>query len=728
MFSIAMSFNWLVYKQLNPDILYKTAEEYQEHYLLYGIQENRKHTIFDLYPDFNHQVYRNNYAPLASYNEFETEKHWLEIGSKHNLTYRNVLSDINDTSVMIVEYNDGEDELQKPNTSVLIILTNQYELNHMDESYYRSIIIPILEPFANIVSEEESNSYLEKNQVEYIVYLSIGDIITPAYIIENIKRMKDHDISLMKPNCFYYIGEHQVYHVTIGNCLVYLTSGMICKKGVERDDNEFIDNINHELFVKYAKEESQILNHPMYEIAVTNHPMAKRLCRENDANQIIRMIKGVPPKKGYITLLDKDRLDEDYMLRLQIHLTKLLVYDFEIIEYAKIETYNLLYYETILIDANLFNKKSTKISLEAMMKRLSPLASCKRNILLTHDLHDWSFGFADKPKKYEYINNVVYPCLSMTEQKNELKKMCGALNIRSMISIYDCPEFTFYKEQLKDTVFSYYHLHHFISTPIYHVPKVMNKDIDILFYGINDATYYLFRNRLLHLAQKRGPVTNIIRKFEFDPDICEEGLARYISRSWMTISCVSNFSYAVRKYNEISECGSVVIGNTNNQVDHILGDGMIRLHEDMTDEEILTIMNKYMKSKIKLVYLGFKARKNVPRFNDNNYLVNLQHIITDGMDMNYSKQLIEYKKLKKIINKRVRNGYLHFDSENSEIIIGINLKTIDYQVGCRVNVSYYRSVVINDIYYIYIEKVDHVIEVQLYGLDKITVAQLHLFQ
>lgn len=725
-----MSFNWLVYKQLNPDILYKTAQEYQEHYLLYGAQENRKHTIFDIYPDFNHIVYRNNYSPLGTYNDFELEKHWLEIGSKHNLTYHNLLSDINDSSLTIVEYDGSEEEKlpQEPKIAVLIILKNDYGLNQMDECYYQSILLPTLEPFAKIIYEEESEYYLANNTVEYIVYLSIGDIITPAYIIENIQRMKDHDICMMKPNCFYYMGEHQVYHVTIGNCLVYLRSGVICKKGMELDHNEFIDNINHELFVKYAKEESHILNDPMYEIAITDHPMAKRLCRENDNNRIISILKGETPKKAYITLLDKERLDEDYMLRLQIHLTKLLVYDFQIIECANIESYNLSHYETILIDANLFNKKSTKISLEAMMKRLSPLASCTRNIILTHDLHDWSFGFADKPKKYEYINNVVYPCLTITDQKNELKKMCKSLNIRSMISIYDCPEFTFYKEQLKETIFSFYHLHHFISTPIYYVPKVMNKDIEILFYGINDPTYYLFRNRLLHLAQERGPVTNIIRKFEFDPDICEEGLARYISRSWMTISCVSNFSYAVRKYNEISECGSVVIGNTNDQVDHILGDGMIRLSGEMTDEQILMIMNKYMKSKIKLVYLGFKARKNVAKFNDNHYLVNLQQIITEGMDMNYSKQFIEYKKLKKIINKSVRNGYIQFDPEYSEIVIQINLKTFDYQVGCRVNVSYYRSVVINDIYYIYIEQVDHVVEIQLYGLDEIKVAQVHLFQ
>jgi hypothetical protein len=724
-----MSFNWIVYKKLHEDLEYITGEEYYQHFLSYGKSEGKKYTIFDLYPDFNHQVYRNNYPQLAKYEDFELEKHWLETGSIHGLSYRNLLSDINETCLTIVEYDQFEvDDLNAK--EVLIILTNDYELNEMEQRYYRSILDGTLENIATIVTSEESEQYMNYKNVQYVVYLALGDIITQRYIIQNIQHMKENDICVMKPNSFYYMGEHQVYHVSIDDYMMYLKSGTICKNKVNQDEIEFINNIQHELFVKYVKQESEILNDPKYKTNVSDHIMAKRICREIDSNRMINIIRGIPPKKAYITILDKSCLETDYMLRLQLHLTRLLVHDFEIIDYVNISSHQLTLYETILIDGNLFNKKSTKISVETMIDLLAPLSLCQRNIMLTHDLHDWSFGFAEKPEKYEYIHNVVYPCLSMTEQKKQLKKLCLKLNIRSMISIYDCPEYTFLKDNFRDTIPCFYTLHHFISTPIYHIPKIMNKDIDILFYGVNDSTYYLFRNRLLHIAQKRGDVTNIIRKFEFDSNICEDGLARYISRSWMTISCVSNFSYAVRKYNEISESGSVVIGNTNHQIDHILKDGMIRIHEDMSDEEIITIMDKYLRMKIKLVYLGFKARKNVAAFNDNHYLFGLNNIIENGIDVIYPEQPISYQKLKKIMNKRVTNGYFSFDPENSEIVIEISNKTFakEIEFGCILNTNYYRSVVINGIYYIYIEQRDTPIDVKLIGLDNIHTVKIHYFQ
>ena len=723
-----MTFNWIVYKKFHPHLHYTKVEDYYQDFLLYSISGGKKYTIFDLYPDFNHQVYRNNYPQLAKYGDFELEKHWLEIGSIHGLSYCNLLSDINETCLTIVEYDQFEvDDLNTK--EILIILTNDYELNEKDQTYYRSILDSTLEDIATIVSKEESEQYMNYKNVQYILYLSLGDIITQAYIIKNIQHMKENDICVMKPNSFYYIGEHQVYHVSIDDYMMHLKSGTICKNKVNQDI-EFINNIQHELFVKYVKQESYILNDPKYKIAVSDHIMAKRLCREIDSNRMIDIIRGVSPKKAYITILDKTCLETDYMLRLQLHLTRLLVHDFEIINYVNIGSYQLALYETILIDGNLFNKKSTKISVEMMIDLLAPLSICKRNIILTHDLHDWSFGFAEKPEKYEYIHNVVYPCLTMTEQKKQLKKMCVKLNICSMISIYDCPEYNFLKDNFRDTISCFYTLHHFISTPIYHIPKIMNKDIDILFYGVNDSTYYLFRNRLLHIAQKRGTVTNIIRKYEFDANICEEGLARYISRSWITISCVSNFSYAVRKYNEISESGGVVIGNRNNQIDHILKDGMIRIQEDMSDDEIITIMDKYLRMKVKLVYLGFKARKHVAAFNDNHYVFGLNNIIENGIDVIYPEQPISYQKLKKIMNKRVSKGNFSFDAENSEILIEISNKTFakEIEFGCVINADYYRSVVINGIYYIYIEQTDAPIDVKLIGLDHIDAVKIHYFQ
>lgn len=752
---MSFNFNWLVYKHLNPDLKLSTPQQYEKHYIQNGKKESRKYSVYELYPDFNPMIYRNNYSDLENYTIFELELHWLVTGVKEERSYYNILSDINRMSLVImeestekkepealdilVEINKESEKKEKPrrkkeekrlDKKIVVVVNNNYNLDFVDLEKYVYIVTELLKTIAYVVEEEVSAELVNNKYIEYVINLSAGDLITKKYVEENIQYMEENQTDVLKPNLFHYIGENQVYRISTSNFQTYIESGVIYKKGVEIMNSQYINNINEELITKYLKNENELLSDGVYDYDISDNNMIKAICKETNIQTMIQVMSEVKKKRAYITFLDMNRLDQDYMLRLQLSVTKLLQYDFDIIELQEISNYNMESYDVILLDANVFNTKSTKLQTAVVCGYLSVLEKCKNNYMITHDLHDWSFGFAIKPQEYEYAGGVSYPCMIMTTQKAQLKTLLTTLHIKSIISIYDCPEFDFMKESFNDVVNNFYTLHHFISTPIYHLPKVITKNIDILFYGVNDTTYYLFRHRLLNITKDHFNVTQITRKSGFDPDICEHGLANYISRSWITLSCISNFSYAVRKFNEITECGSVVLGNTNNQIDHIIGEGMLRVDENMSDDEIVAIIRKHLDKKIILIYLGFKSRKSVESFNDNNYVVRLRNIIEFENGMTYPEIKPIPKKLKKSFRKKISNNAFTLDHVG-DILIEIDLignNILDNRISCLIKTEYYRSVIINDNYYIYIDNSTGALDIKLLTDQNIETLVFYVFQ
>ena len=723
-----MSFDWLIYKELNPDLKQLTAHQLRKHYLENGKKEGRKYSVYELYPDFNALVYKKNYTELEKYSISQIELHWLVIGRKEKRSYH------------IVE-NDKNKGIEKTvlDKKIVICVNNKYNLDFVELEKYMYVMEQLLQKIA-YVTQEDNIELIHNLCIEYVVNISAGDLITQKYVEENIQYMKDNEMCVLKPRFFHYMGENQVYRITTKSLNTFIDSGIIYKRGIDLSNSQYINNTNDELMIKYLKSENEILNDCVYDYEITDNNMMKAICKESNIERMIRILKGVKSKKAYITFLDMTRLDYDYMLRLQLYVTRLLQYDFDIIEIQDVSKYNMGMYEVILLDANVFNTKSTKLQHNLVYGYLSVLEKCKNNVMITHDLHDWSFGFSDKPQDYEYVDCSIHPsnrkrgvsgpCNDMTLEKTQLKTTLASLHIKSIISIYDCPEFDYMKESFSDVISNFYTLHHFVSTPIYHLPKVIIKNIDVLFYGMNDTTYYLFRHRLLNIVKDHFNVTQINRKSRFDPDICENGLANYISRSWITVSCISNFSYAVRKFNEISECGSVVLGNTNYQIDNIIGDGMLRLDENMSDTDIIKIVRIHLDKKILLVYLGFKSRKNVAYFNDNNYVMKLRNILDYNTDVDYPKVNIIPKKLNKTAHKKVYNN-LFILEELGDLLIEINLvnnNVLDNNIGCLINTEYYRSVIINDTYYIYIDDSKGELNIKLITEQNIQTIIYNVFQ
>ena len=85
-----MSFNWEIYKELNPDLIrsgLRTKQQYDRHYMMYGKREGRKCNILQLYPDFNHDDYKNNYDDLKNMDNTQLELHWLMYGKQEGRIY-----------------------------------------------------------------------------------------------------------------------------------------------------------------------------------------------------------------------------------------------------------------------------------------------------------------------------------------------------------------------------------------------------------------------------------------------------------------------------------------------------------------------------------------------------------------------------------------------------------------------------------------------------------------
>jgi hypothetical protein len=94
--SIPEDFNVLTYKNLNSDLINLTKEQCLEHYLIFGINENRKYiktlknnSYSNKIPnDFDVEYYKNYYNDLKSLSDEQLKEHWIMYGQKENRIYK----------------------------------------------------------------------------------------------------------------------------------------------------------------------------------------------------------------------------------------------------------------------------------------------------------------------------------------------------------------------------------------------------------------------------------------------------------------------------------------------------------------------------------------------------------------------------------------------------------------------------------------------------------------
>jgi hypothetical protein len=160
-------------------------------------------------------------------------------------------------------------------------------------------------------------------------------------------------------------------------------------------------------------------------------------------------------------------------------------------------------------------------------------------------------------------------------------------NIDIIFTYYQCPEAQKIRKLVPNV--KHYHLPHHMDTKIFYDRK-LPKDYDILLYGSTQVGHYRFRKRLFDLILKHQDIFRIYHipwPDKYDPQVCEEGLAKLINRSKICISTRSRYDYLLGKYFEIGMCRSLIAGDIPTDGTSFLRGRMLELRENMDDTEII---------------------------------------------------------------------------------------------------------------------------------------------
>jgi hypothetical protein len=218
---------------------------------------------------------------------------------------------------------------------------------------------------------------------------------------------------------------------------------------------------------------------------------------------------------------------------------------------------------------------------------LDQFAGTRNLVLMTSDLHYWSL-FPDLIDP-ELVRRKLDPS---TNHYGRLFQMFDRLNIRHLITCYDCPELKQIQALRPELHTHIIELH---IDPAFFRDYGLRKKYDVIIYGSRLPNAYPFRHRVAELlCQSRQLKVLCVetKRGLYDARICGQGLARKINRSWLGLSTISNFDYLVGKYFEISACRSVVLGNMNSQGRAIFGDHYVHIDNQMTDNQILEVVSE----------------------------------------------------------------------------------------------------------------------------------------
>lgn len=304
----------------------------------------------------------------------------------------------------------------------------------------------------------------------------------------------------------------------------------------------------------------------------------------------------------YVNYINDNIVSELFAFKLDTYMEKYIKKFATNIDLLNLDTLDLSKFKLIIINMISVLPKMTKLSQDIINEKTKNIKKQKNVALLLHDLHDYSISYStfkyniviDEKKQKKYIPN-----LTETPGKKEFLKLFNQYNVKYLISIYDCPEFDFFYKYYKN-IKKFFIINHGFDRKIFY-PMNIEKKYDILFYGCEKKEIYPLRVRLLNLCQKMNLVVKKLNYVTGDKNSkekqSEEVLCRYINESWLSIACVSNFSYFVRKYLEISACNCLVLGDINLQGEQILKENIVKISDDMTDQEIMDKINYFLNNK-----------------------------------------------------------------------------------------------------------------------------------
>ena len=348
----------------------------------------------------------------------------------------------------------------------------------------------------------------------------------------------------------------------------------------------------------------------------------------------------------FVTLLDDNLKRSNPVMLNSYYMEKVLDPYFDIIDIRNLDKVKYFNYKLIFIDGIALNTRTNKLDKNNLFLLLSKIKNIPK-VLLAHDIHDYSFDFDMncQPEKH-LIKRDLKPNYEFNKLKKNFLEFLRINKIEYLISICDCPEYDlmvkYYSKQIK----KFYLLTHHIPQEIFYYKKI-EKKWDILIYGwTNSDIVYPFRTRLKKILSNSNFRINIIeRTGDITKMPIENELADIINQSWITITCISNFSYLVRKYFEIAACGSIPCGNINKQGKYIFKNNMIELDENMSDYEILRIITYYLENPELLINMSNNIKNIAISYNYNMFMKKLLEI-KDNIINNIDSELT-YNNIKK---------------------------------------------------------------------------------
>lgn len=306
-------------------------------------------------------------------------------------------------------------------------------------------------------------------------------------------------------------------------------------------------------------------------------------------------------KMLYINCLNKKTL-KFYDIKLEAYMYGYMLKYFDIVSIYDIDNINLKMYNLVLINATCFKYNITEIDKHILFDKLNKIKNITNIVVFLHDLHDYSFNIEpDIVPEVQSIDGVeIYaPILQDNNAKKFYDDFFQKYNINHLISLYDCPEYEYFVKRFT-TIKKFFLVNHGYPNNIFK-PISCHKEYDVLFYGKKFFPAYPLRHKLFNIFLKSGLRFKVVKYRRHSENI----LCDLINKSWMCISCVSNFSYFVRKYLEISACNALILGNINQQGYDIIGSNMIYVNNEMTKKNILKKTKFYIDNKEIIAALSF---------------------------------------------------------------------------------------------------------------------------
>jgi len=136
----------------------------------------------------------------------------------------------------------------------------------------------------------------------------------------------------------------------------------------------------------------------------------------------------------------------------------------------------------------------------------------------------------------------------------------------------------------------------------------LEKQYDILFFGNIWKNFYPFRNKLYNILKKnRNKFKCLFLGYNLTDHttmVTKEELSKLINQSWLTVATKSTGNLLFMKYYEIAFSNSIVLGDYPDLEQNYFADNMININIDMTEQQIVSIIQNALSDKNKLIQMG----------------------------------------------------------------------------------------------------------------------------